>query len=749
MSTDNGFKLLAIRPLKGCDPKFLKNLKEGMVYKFYQDYTYYIKDDEGNDVKLAHLNFDQFKSKPISKVDPPRQEVDLYSQNDLNINISAVVGKNGSGKSSLIELFYAVVFIECTRSGLLDLKQEIKKSNSEVSQINMEIDLLRRNLSYSIEDDDDKKRLASNFIRINELETNLSDLNDHLNSVQSAIDFAENNEIEVELFFEKIEDDNEKKIYRVSTSNKTQPNADGIVNLNLSKKNIRNLFYSISLNYSLYGLNSIYLGSWIERLFHKNDGYTTLVVINPMRTLGNINVYKENYLSQSRIMANLVDTKFNQKTLIDNKEIDTIRFKIPNWKLESDFEYYFTKTTDSKSLELIRSHKGYRTLFDYRHNNNILSFFLNIDDVELHLNGLDSEKIKRYLFQKLFKIARTYPEYRRFLKIENLNDQSIVKFEDFINELKKDRTHKTLKIRQLINTLKHGSLSKKDSHQLRIAYGIINNDGINWKDNIFDLSFNEYVKIICDGFEKELSEYENDSDKINKSKPQLIEFVPNAFFEPEVRYKGEDRFESLSSGEQQFINSINTVVYHILNLDSIPKHYSSVNIIFDEIELYFHVDFQRKFIRQLLKSIKNIDLSKIKSINILFSTHSPFILSDIPTQNVLRLENGLPSTKEQKGTFGANVHDLLHDSFFLSEGFMGKFAEEKLKETIKWLNDEKDFQNTDYHKEIIQLIGEPILQRKLSEMFDQKVNTNLELKIVQAQIDLLENRKKELENDPS
>lgn len=34
------FKLLAIRPLKGCNPKFLKNLEENRIYQFYNEYEF-------------------------------------------------------------------------------------------------------------------------------------------------------------------------------------------------------------------------------------------------------------------------------------------------------------------------------------------------------------------------------------------------------------------------------------------------------------------------------------------------------------------------------------------------------------------------------------------------------------------------------------------------------------------------------------------------------------------------------------
>ena len=67
-----------------------------------------------------------------------------------------------------------------------------------------------------------------------------------------------------------------------------------------------------------------------------------------------------------------------------------------------------------------------------------------------------------------------------------------------------------------------------------------------------------------------------------------------------------------------------------------------------------------------MNAIKNLDTN----INILFITHSPFILSDIPKQNVLFLENGKPSEKKNMNTFGANITDLLADSFFIEDGLM-------------------------------------------------------------------------------
>ncbi|MEB3800181.1 hypothetical protein INQ45_03570 [Flavobacterium columnare] len=53
------FKLLAIRPLDGCNEKFLKNLEENRIYQFYQDYEFLNtngKKVEGKD-KIVEIKF--------------------------------------------------------------------------------------------------------------------------------------------------------------------------------------------------------------------------------------------------------------------------------------------------------------------------------------------------------------------------------------------------------------------------------------------------------------------------------------------------------------------------------------------------------------------------------------------------------------------------------------------------------------------------------------------------------------------
>lgn len=114
-------KLLAIRPLKGCDKRFLKNLKEGKIYQFYNEYTF--KTDDGGEV---------FSIENKSSVSENLYDVSP----ELKVNISAIVGKNGSGKSSLLELFYATCFVIESKEGDLEnpetIKERLKKDISSI-----------------------------------------------------------------------------------------------------------------------------------------------------------------------------------------------------------------------------------------------------------------------------------------------------------------------------------------------------------------------------------------------------------------------------------------------------------------------------------------------------------------------------------------------------------------------------------------------------------------------------------------
>jgi hypothetical protein len=169
--------------------------------------------------------------------------------------------------------------------------------------------------------------------------------------------------------------------------------------------------------------------------------------------------------------------------------------------------------------------------------------------------------------------------------------------------------------------------------------------------------------------------------------------------------------------------------------------------------LYFHPNLQRKFIDELLKSIDFLKLENITSLNIIFVTHSPFILSDIPSNNVmfLNIEKGksLQELKKKK-TFGANIHELLMSNFFFDDGVLiGEFSKNKIEEIIDELNsvsnkDKLPKNRTDCINKFISTIDEKIIRTKLREMlFEVSIIEKDEPNWIDKEIEYLTNLRKQ------
>ncbi len=150
------------------------------------------------------------------------------------------------------------------------------------------------------------------------------------------------------------------------------------------------------------------------------------------------------------------------------------------------------------------------------------------------------------------------------------------------------------------------------------------------------------------------------------------------------------------------------VLYHIKNIQSIKPDadrvpYHHINLIFDEAELYFHPEYQRYLVRRIIDMLHwcHIDRRRIRSINIILATHSPYVLSDVFAEKSLYLKEGsFVKVKEQ--SFGANYYNMLKDSFFFDESPMGEIATERIQE---WIN------NRDYGKACY--VGDPIIRKYL------------------------------------
>ena len=138
-----------------------------------------------------------------------------------------------------------------------------------------------------------------------------------------------------------------------------------------------------------------------------------------------------------------------------------------------------------------------------------------------------------------------------------------------------------------------------------------------------------------------------------------------------------------------------------------------------------------------------------KNIHFIVTSHSPFILSDLPKENIIFLEKGKQVYPFENGqTFGVNIHTLLSHGFFMKDGLMGEFAKSKIDDVINYLNNKKsEIRNDKDAQNIIDIIGEPIIKRELQRMLKNKMelSNKTEIDTIKSQIELLTERLKKLE----
>lgn len=628
------FKLIAIIPLTGCDKKFTKILSVGIPYVFYNEYDFSKYTDQSRIVNQKE-----------------NKTPDLFSvknnfKKEVKINISAIVGENGSGKSSIVELFYVSCYnISVINEVLFDEYEErLLNSKDIVPDINVEI-------FYKIDADIFLLKLIKTEIKIFEMQK------------------------------------------------------DSFVEIRNHKFSLNEFFYTISINYSLHSLNSLVLGDWVKRIFHKNDGYQTPIVLNPYRNKGNIEVNNEEYLVKSRLISNVLG-KTNGKlkpedslrNILDKKIAHRLKVNLNKEKFKYDKDknpiFEITDEIGEVILPLV-----------YKH------FLKNKSFVPQ--DTLLNRYAKEYILYKLKSIASKYQPYKRLFRFfyDDANNADA-----FLLMLAEENSHVTFKLIQAINFLSNELYFKrKESFELTVTY------------------------------------LSNQLDLESKTKgKELIDILPPAFFKVDIEFKDSDTFSLLSSGEKQRVYSIATLIYHLNNLSStnskiINHKYRRVNVIFDELELYFHPELQRNLINDIIESIKKINLREIDAINILLITHSPFILSDIPDSNILFLtEKGMPEENRINiKTFGGNIHELLAHSFFLNNGFIGEFAKTRIQTIIDKLNPDEKKTKKDVNREVIwkeiQIIGEPFLKEKLEEMYYSKFDKTKRINELRAELNRLEN----------
>lgn len=660
--TSKEFSLSVIHILPNCSP----NLKKGLRDEFYK------------------LN---------GRCEINRNKVELREENPLlgfygsRINVEAIVGVNGSGKSSLFEIIYRVIN---NLSCLLNRGKRRKTAD----------DL------YYVKD-----LYAELYYVVNGQLARISCLGDK-------VEFQMGKETSVTLTAVK----------------DGMVSSEKVLMADFVKWAKENFFYTIVTNYSLQAFNAndykrercLILKDtlndamaetqaeghvWMDSLFHKNDGYMTPIVLNPYRDEGVFDLNKEHHLTLYRLSAILIYAQVHDRRFMEDYDLDDILYTFDSSSLEKKYvEKYQVK---------FKVYDGYKCS-PQQHNDigtEILKCYGVMDG--LIFDDTLQRTAAMYLIYKTFAIANSYPAYEEFSglgELDKFTQEVEPETKELIYELvktiKRDKSHISLKIRQtlhFLNALKKGTINSQTFLTRKISH-------------------QGYFLCVDEG--KDL-----------RSMRDIQEYLPPSFFQIEIlvnRFENGERvndtpipIEQMSAGERQYLYTFSTYIYHVLNLLSIQEshrvRYRNINLILDEVEICFHPEFQRRFVYELLGYIKRLFMNRNASFNILIATHSPFILSDIPQSNILYLEDGKMVMPEGiKNPFAANICDILYQSFFLKQGFVGEFARKKIKHIIERLLPGDYFlddSEAEYHL-LMELIGDPFLKMQLQQLYEDRRKRN-------------------------
>lgn len=649
---DNEFSVSVIHVLPQCD----KLLKKGL----HQEY-YFLNDRCRLENQRVVLN----------KSAIPR---DLYGK---RINVQAMVGVNGSGKSSLLEILYRIVNnLSC---------------------------LLNRN----------KRRKAAEKLY-------------YITGLYAEVYYVIDGQLaRVSCFGDEVElqkGDDHKVVLMAYDDIFEDEGYVSVANFVTWAK--ESLFYTIVTNYSMQAFNANDYknencfslkanngkeesGVWINSLFHKNDGYMTPIVLNPYRDNGIIDMNKEHYLTISRLSSIMIYAKVHQREFMKDYRLNTVLYTFDKDALEKKFcETYHV---DEKTYREFR--------LDNEWGKSVGAAILNAYGNVCHLNFNDEiqKTAAMYIIYKTFAIVNSYPSYENFSELGELRDftsdaadKSPWLIELLTKTILRDKSHVTLKIRQtlhLIDAIVKG----------RINTQMLRNESFPYQDYV--------VPVYGDGFPRNMR--------------NIQEFMPPSFFKIDIildRFEDDEpvndspiRIEQMSAGERQYLYTFSTYIYHILNLlsiqDSHRVKYRRVNLVLDEVEICFHPEYQRRFLNELLGYIKRLNMNRNASFNIMIATHSPFILSDIPQCNILYLESGkVPDTNNYKNPFAANICDILYQSFFLKDGFVGEYARRKVVDIITRLQPNGYFTEKweEQYCQLMEIIGDPFLKMQLRQLYDER-----------------------------
>jgi len=174
----------------------------------------------------------------------------------------------------------------------------------------------------------------------------------------------------------------------------------------------------------------------------------------------------------------------------------------------------------------------------------------------------------------------------------------------------------------------------------------------------------------------------------------------------------------ISSGHKAFI-SLFSRIYN-MNEKGSGKN---LLICIDEGDLYFHPKWQTEFVYKLIRVLPK--MFEKKFLQLILTTHSPFLVSDLPKYNLLFLEKDfegnckiLDKSNEEFETFGGNIGELYLDAFFLKDRLISYFAALKIRSLIDKIKTNKPLMNEE--NILLCIIGNKLLKNSIENLIHDK-----------------------------
>ncbi|WP_348799350.1 AAA family ATPase [Flavobacterium adhaerens] len=386
-----------------------------------------------------------------------------------------------------------------------------------------------------------------------------------------------------------------------------------------------------------------------------------------------------------------------------------------------------------------------------------------------------------YDFSKITRSKTFYNKLDRFLEFYLTNEDNAL-VGSIINKLKKIKIDDKEQIIELIKRDNYRSAPKG------IEMKFVKERMINAVNKISAVKeFHEYIISII---EDKIFKYENDHFKINVNNENINQFqrfvseynkLQKTFKHSVISNIILDIVPTnikLSTGEKAILDFYSSLHNYIINFDDDMIVNENLLLLLDEPELGYHPFWKKKFVKAISSTLpiffsnlkKSKENNQSPSVQVIFTTHDPLTLSDLPSDKIIYLNKTNDFTVLEKDTiksFSTNINELLSNSFYLENELIGDFAKEKIESIIlklnyfKLINEKKNLNNedskdkidrvnteikeikdkisfeindSDIDKEIneksirktIALIGEPVIQYKLLEMYEEVFKLNNE-----------------------